>query len=407
MLAHVRRASVAAVTAGLALVLPLTVPQSTAASGGAAPNLTCTSPDPCLEWDNTGKGSGLIGTSARGVGVVGQTRGGGTTSHAGVAGHDLSSSDFRNSGVLGTTNVGSGVSGLAGTPVSVGSGDGIFGASTLQNGVHGQIEGNHPGPVSGVLGEDLTADSFGAGVSGASNDGSGVSGVSTNGNGVQGKSSNMAASGVYGENEVNGGFGVAGRNVADGYGVMADNPVSGAIYPALYVHQGPAGGCLCAEIVVNNSSTDVMTLDTAGNMVITGTLTQNGALRVATQTSSGHKIVAYAPRAAQPAIEDFGEAQLVGGQAQVRLDPAFASTIDPRSPYLVFVTADGATSGSLYVSSKTASGFTVRENGAGRSSVVFDYRIVAKPYGASAPRLPLYEPPHNAHVRLPAAWHEK
>ena len=405
MVAYVRRAGSTAVAAALALSLPLVVPQSTAASGSAGPNLTCVSPDPCLEWDNSARGSGLIGTSAKGTGVVGQTKAGGTTSHTGVNGRDISTTNFRNSGVLGTSSLGNGVEGRAGIPVSHPFGDGVLGASTLQNGVQGQILGNHTGPVAGVYGQDLTADSAGAGVRGESTDGNGVRGLSTNANGVQGVSSNLNASGVYGENEVNGGFGVAGRSVADGFGVMADNPVNGAIYPALYVHQGPAGSCLCPEILVNNNSADAMTLDTAGNMVILGTLTQNGSLRVTTATNGGRKVVAYAPRDAQPAIEDSGEAQLVEGQAVVRLDPTFASSIDARSPYLVFVTPDGSTSGGLYVSSKTVTGFTVRENGAGRSSVVFDYRIVAKPYGASAPRLPLYEPPHYPKLHLPTAWH--
>lgn len=408
MEAQFSRAGLTATITALAIAIPIVVPQSTAASN-AGPNTTCSSPDPCLEWDNTSKGPGVIGTSAKGNGVVGQTKGGSTTRHAGVQGIDAAGTNFRNFGVLGTSTRGAGVAGLAGSPVTTEPpGDAVFGASTLQNGVHGQIQGNHFGPAYGVFGEDLTADGSAAGVRGESNVGAGVSGFSINGNGAQGVSTDGIASGVYGENDASGGFGLAGRNVADGIGVLADNPISTATFPALLVHQAHGDTCPCQEVIVNNSDgNDPMTLDTDGNMVLMGTLTENGVLRVATPTSSGRKVVSYAPRDAQPTMEDFGEAQLAQGQATVQLDPDFASSIDARSPYLVFITPDGATHGSLYVASKTSNAFVVRENGNGRSTVVFDYRIVAKPFHDVSPRLPSYSPPRHAKLNFPKAWHER
>ena len=41
----------------------------------------------------------------------------------------------------------------------------------------------------------------------------------------------------------------------------------------------------------------------------------------------------------------------------------------------------------LYVASRTATGFEVRQMGGGRTSIPFAYRIVAKPYGAGPERL--------------------
>jgi hypothetical protein len=79
-------------------------------------------------------------------------------------------------------------------------------------------------------------------------------------------------------------------------------------------------------------------------------------------------------------VEDFGEGQLVSGRAYVRLDPTFARTISTSSPYLTFITPVGDSRG-LYVTDRTPQGFEVHENGGGRSSLAFDYRIVAKPYG--------------------------
>jgi len=43
----------------------------------------------------------------------------------------------------------------------------------------------------------------------------------------------------------------------------------------------------------------------------------------------------------------------------------------------------------LCVVQRTMSGFVVQENMNGHSSVPFSYRIAAKPYGSTAPRLPL------------------
>ena len=86
-------------------------------------------------------------------------------------------------------------------------------------------------------------------------------------------------------------------------------------------------------------------------------------------------------------MEDTGTARLLNGAGAVHFDPAFASTINASRGYQVFLTPNGDTRG-LYVSAKYEGGFMVRENEHGRSSVYFDYRIVAHPYGASDARLP-------------------
>ncbi|HEY7980612.1 MAG TPA: hypothetical protein VID19_03945, partial [Candidatus Eremiobacteraceae bacterium] len=53
-----------------------------------------------------------------------------------------------------------------------------------------------------------------------------------------------------------------------------------------------------------------------------------------------------------------------------------------------FVTPDGDNNG-LYVTGKSAHGFIVREARGGRSTLAFDYRIVAKPIDENGARLPL------------------
>jgi hypothetical protein len=65
---------------------------------------------------------------------------------------------------------------------------------------------------------------------------------------------------------------------------------------------------------------------------------------------------------------------------------AFASTVNSATEYHVFLTPNGDCKG-LYVTNETATDFEVRELGAGKSSVAFDYRIVAKRAGYENQRL--------------------
>jgi hypothetical protein len=85
-------------------------------------------------------------------------------------------------------------------------------------------------------------------------------------------------------------------------------------------------------------------------------------------------------------MEDFGEGQLINGQAAIPLEHTFASTIDRTRSYLVFITPEGDSHG-LFVATKSASGFTVRESMGGHSTLAFQYRIVAHPYGDNSTRL--------------------
>ena len=102
--------------------------------------------------------------------------------------------------------------------------------------------------------------------------------------------------------------------------------------------------------------------------------------------AGGSVISAYTPKSAQPTVEDVGSAQLVRGIATVTLDPTFAATVDTSTPYHVFLTPDGDTRG-LFVAEKTPRGFIVRETQGGRSTLAFDYRIVATDRGQAGQRI--------------------
>jgi DNA modification methylase len=110
--------------------------------------------------------------------------------------------------------------------------------------------------------------------------------------------------------------------------------------------------------------------------------------------------VALAPRAT---IEDSGTARMTDGVAVVHLESDFASTIDASQGYQVFLTPDGETRGWLYVAEKFERGFIVREAQRGRSSIDFDYRILAHPANSSQQRFPADEPAKPPHpTKLPS-----
>ena len=100
----------------------------------------------------------------------------------------------------------------------------------------------------------------------------------------------------------------------------------------------------------------------------------------------------------QPTVEDFGEAQLVGGRAYVPVEPHFANAIEQNSGYMVFIMPEGDSRG-LYVTHKTMTGFEVRENERGSSTLAFSYRIAAKPYGSHEARLPMVSVPKRGSNR--------
>jgi hypothetical protein len=153
----------------------------------------------------------------------------------------------------------------------------------------------------------------------------------------------------------------------------------------------------------NSALNTVFQLNDSGDIAISGHIFTQGSCSsgCAPSRKPGKHVVTYAPQESQPTMEDFGEAQLIDGQAYVRLDPAYASVIDGHATYMVFITPEGDSRG-LYVTQRSAAGFAVRENQGGRSTLAFTYRIVAKPYADNSPRLPatISEP---RHMSLPHA----
>jgi len=366
------------------------IAQRTTAAGGVSPDTTCNNSNPCVHWKNKGAGPAVQGVSNGGDGVVGQTTmNSKTLGFAGVSGVDLatpnpSGSPLNNSGVSGQSTSGTGVFGKSssgiGVLASANSGTAVVANAAGGDGVFGTTQSNITGIASaGVFGEDVGNTSTASGVTGFSGTGIGVAGD----NFERGRFLNAAFLGLTFASTINTYFpakppgGLFNSDIGEGVVAETSSAQAEALAAANF-----NGGPLFRAYA---GSAEMLDLDNGGNMVLKGTLTQNGNPKSVTHTSGGADVVMYSPAQTVASVEDVGEAQLVSGQAYVRLDPRFASTMNLSRPYLVFVTPQGDTSG-LYVTQKSAAGFAVHEHG-GQSSIAFDYRIVAEPFASQGARL--------------------
>jgi hypothetical protein len=244
-------------------------------------------------------------------------------------------------------------------------GGAVSGISAAGNGVFGEVYSPNFGSFrsAGVEGRDESGVAQNVGVYGASSAGIGVSGYS----GAAGPSTSPGV-GVSGEVGSNG-------SVGGGAAVQAqtDDILSDVFHG--YGNFNGAGETL---------------IDGLGNILTSGKIytvgsCKNGCLRT---RDSDRRAVSYTPRESLPSMEDTGESRLEGGRAYVRIDPALANVIDSGAEFSVFLTPEGDSRG-LYVTQKSPTGFAVRENQGGRSTLSFAYRIVAKPYADVSSRLPM------------------
>ncbi len=93
---------------------------------------------------------------------------------------------------------------------------------------------------------------------------------------------------------------------------------------------------------------------------------------------SDSKKIMFAPEAPEVLFQDYGIGQLVNGTTTIIIDPIFSRNIDVNNsrPLKVFIQLEGDCNG-VYVTNKSANGFTVNELQNGRANVPFSWQIVA------------------------------
>jgi hypothetical protein len=389
--------------------------------------VTCATSAACVAGTNTAAGPGVAGISSSGAGVSAKsTKGNGVLASSSTsAGIDATSTSSygvegvssKSYGVWGTTQTGT--SGVGGT-TSSSTGDGVYGyTASGGNGVAGSsssgkgvlgtastgigVYGSSSSGSFGIYG--TTGNGYGTAVNGyVSGSGVGVSGYSASGNGVNGSTS--TGTGVYASSGSGDGiytYSTSGTALdAETYGsraiIATNHNGDGSDISGTYIGmigRAPASGGY-PLLLTDQNGQDLFFVDGAGNVFY------SGSLNTFARTSGGGTVNSYAPQTAVPTVEDYGTAQLVAGAAAVRLDPTFASSIDPNAGYRVFITPSGDTRG-LFVPTKTAAGFIVRETQGGHSTLSFDYRVVATPLGAAGKRMAYVSRANGPHAPLPSS----
>ena len=338
-------------------------------------------------------GTGVFGnataTSGNTNGVQGQSA---STNGVGVFGY--------------STAISGGGIGLYGLSLGT-SGSAVVGNENATSGYTVGVSGNDFSPNGvGVAGGAMATSGSATGVSGssASMTGSGVSGFATASSGL--------ATGVVGQTFSTGGFGVwgdatAGSGSTIGVYGESESQTGTAVFGNATATSGPTFGVSGAVEspqgvagIFNSASgqglilsghsgsnfAQVFSVDASGNLDISGNLTVAGSKSARVRLQDGRNVALYAVESPENWFEDFGTGELKAGAAEVAFEPEFLQTVDTAIDYHVFLTPNGDCHG-LYVASKTARGFTVRELGAGSSTVAFDYRIVAKRRGFEQVRL--------------------
>ncbi|MFN8525256.1 MAG: hypothetical protein U0821_19340 [Chloroflexota bacterium] len=289
--------------------------------------------------------SSNLGVALAGQGAVNAATGDGGLGIIGYGGNLTGGSGPIRSG-------GPGIHGHGGEGFSLGAGGrggGFFGGSST----------SLPGPGALADGGRNTSASLAVGGTGViGRGGLGGNNVTRTGVGVLGQST--SAEGVRGESNL--GPGTLGVS-SSGIGVYAVSHNSWGLYS-----QSPGYAGVFHGVVY-----------------VAGGLQLVGGFLTAVKHPDGSTRAAHGAATTEPIIEDFGRARLANGAAHVDLDPVFAALIQS-ADYDVFPVAYADSRG-LYVTNRTASGFDVREQQGGASTLDFGYRVVAKRRDADRARL--------------------
>jgi len=164
--------------------------------------------------------------------------------------------------------------------------------------------------------------------------------------------------------------------------LFAYNTSTDSTHPALYVENDDltSGGDPAFQVKGPGFGGNC-TIDVSGNLLCSGTISP------VVKTSANRQIGLYTVQSSENWVEDYGRGALANGVATLNIDHDFAETVSSDASYHVFLTPRGDCEG-LYVTNATATSFEVHELRGGKSSVQFDYRIVAHRKGFEAARLP-------------------
>ncbi|MFC4817728.1 hypothetical protein [Flavobacterium sp. GCM10023249] len=284
-------------------------------------------------------------------------------------------------GVFGTTTgTGVGVRGTAnnatGTAIS-GSNTDVAGPGIIGSG--GNAAGSYY-TTSGINGNGLTTGAVGLATTVA--DGVGVRG---NGNNVSTNTTSGIGAGVAGSGTQIGVFGHASNTTGSKHGgVFTSEHGAGGTTDNPYAYLAGSDGTLVygGYFDANQDNVAAGGMDYAYVGVVSGGTTYKilgtGTVSTMVEDSNNEKRIMFAPEAPEILFQDYGIGQLNNGEANIILDKILTKNIhvDENNPLKVFIQLEGDCEG-VYVTNKSANGFTVKELKNGKSNVSFSWQIVA------------------------------
>jgi hypothetical protein len=369
-------------------------------------------------------GYGVAGISQTGYGVYGSSYGSGISA---IYAENLGTGG--GIGLQGTSAYGVGVNGL-------GAQNGVVGTSIATSGTYAGVLGvdnsnaGSGGDAYGVAGDAVGSDTAVGGFAAGSGDAVYANGAA-NGFAVEAASNTNTAIDAYTGITTSGGAAQIGAATGEGgifYGfsgtsadpvMTAFDEVGGTDLLGTYTfNSGSPAESFIVQAGTEDASGDPVPSDASdvqvsgdlyvGGEVFTDCSEDDGGVLPATDGDCGNEFVAksatgakmrtYTAKQSTNTIEDVGEAKLVDGHAYVPLEANYASSIARDRTYMAFITPEGDSNG-LYIAGKTLSGFTVRESRGGHSTLAFEYRLVAHPYGDSGVRIAAIAPRTKAFVR--------
>jgi hypothetical protein len=199
------------------------------------------------------------------------------------------------------------------------------------------------------------------------------------------------------------GSGVQGRATGNGRGGSFENTSPSNGVAAVFGRTYGIGGA--ANFVINNPNNfgDAAYIYTDGHgwagHFVAASATGKGVI-IETRGGAGLQVVGgsknavvatttgaralYTEESSEVWFTDYGFGRLDHGRARILLEPVFAQTVNPATPYHVFVQPYG--NAELYVSERTPLGFVVQLR-AGDPDAEFSYRVVARRLGFEDRRL--------------------
>jgi len=262
-----------------------------------------------------------------------------------------------------------------------GNGDtGVYGISTAAS--------NGTGIIGvGGLTSAITTNNSGSGIAGSGLS-TGVFGYAGNGDDVSANYGNAGAEFVLdGDNDPTTNATDAESNraraILAGFNNVAANDDVGGSYPAAdsyfggYFSGGNENGgtqTYSYSALRYNTGADGTTGGSTTDFKVIGP----GSNSTIIKDKKGTPRILFSPEAPEILFQDFGVGQLVNGTARITIDPILKESIfiDNKHPLKVYVTLEGECNG-IYVTNKSADGFTVKELQRGTSNVSFSWQIVA------------------------------